>query len=149
MERIKKNKKGWIKIVEAFTSILLIAGILLIILNRVDVTIDISQQIYDSEYAILREIQLNDSLRDEILSLTIPLDGIEDNSPGFPKEINVTIDKRKPDHLGCEAKICQIDGNCILNLPPINRDIFVQSAIITANLDTYSRRELKLFCWNK
>ena len=53
-----KNKKGWLEIVEAFTSVLLIAGVLIILAGnfRAD-TQNFSSQVYDLEHAILREIQ--------------------------------------------------------------------------------------------
>ena len=65
---MRKNKSGWIRIVEAFTMIILITGIFLLILDRGNSTKDFSQEIYDKEQGILREIQLNNSLREGILS---------------------------------------------------------------------------------
>ena len=63
-----RNKRGWIRIVEAFIAVLLVAGILLFVINKGYIgRRDISQQVYDAQLAVLREIQLNDTLRTQIL----------------------------------------------------------------------------------
>ena len=62
------NKKGWIRIIEAFVAILLVAGVVLVVVGRGNFQReDISQIFHDAEFSILREIQLNDTLRNEIL----------------------------------------------------------------------------------
>ena len=64
-----KNKRGWIKIVEAFIAILLLTGIVLFVINRQS---DDVQQVYsliqDAQTSILRNAQLNNTVRTEILS---------------------------------------------------------------------------------
>jgi len=139
---MEKNKKGWIKIVEAFTSVLLIAGVLLIILSEVTTTEDVSQQIYDREYAILREIQLDNDLRKSVLDLDIASENKD-----APADVQLIIDLRKPGFLDCEAIVCSIEDNCILNSAPENKDLFVQSSMISSNSEKYSPRQIKLFCW--
>ena len=34
MQKIKNNKKAWIRIIEAFVALLLITGVLLIVINK-------------------------------------------------------------------------------------------------------------------
>jgi len=64
-----KNKRGWIKIVEAFVAVLLIAGVVLIIIDKEYLKKeDISSEVYDTELKILKEIQLNNTLRENILT---------------------------------------------------------------------------------
>ena len=141
-----KNRKGWIKIVEAFTSILLIAGALIIIINSLGLRVpDSSIFVYDSEYAILKEIQLDNSLRNSILQTTIPAGDDEENN--IPQNVLDKIDLRKPAYLECEAKLCEIQDDCVLNTIPADRNIFVQSAFFGAEQDLYSPRKLNLFCW--
>jgi hypothetical protein len=139
------NKKGWIKIVEAFVAILLIVGVLLIVIDRGDVgKKDISSQIYDIEVAILREIQLNDALRNEILSVTPPIELTEENVAQTWNKIN----NRIPSYLDCKAKICEMEQICELEEYP-EKNIYVQTVLITTTLDIeeIKYRQLKLFCW--
>ena len=142
------NNKGWIKIVEAFVAILLVAGVLLIVINQGYIgKKDISSQVYDVEVAILREIQLNDVLRNEILSVVSPIEVTEDNAP---QTWNKIID-RAPSYLDCKAKICEMDEICELDEYP-GKDVYAQSVAITTTLETPEEkqlRQLKLFCWAK
>ena len=142
-----KNKNGWIEIVEAFASIMLIAGVLIIIAGSLRLeTQNFSAQVYDSEYAILREIQLDNSLRDEILAVSNP--PVEWDNAEFPQDAKSKIIDKTPSHLECVAKLCGI-SKCTSELPPSGEDVFVQSVFIGANLDNYSPRKLNLFCWSK
>lgn len=136
----KKNKKGWIKIVEAFVAILLVAGVFLIVLNKGQVgKIDTSSDIQDTEVGILREIQLDEELRSQILSMIPGESGIEWND--FPNE-------KVPNYLTCKAKICIVGSACVLQGYP-DKDVYSESVIISANLQTFSPKVLKLFCWNE
>ena len=53
-----------------------------------------------------------------------------------------------PDYLNCNAKICGIEDACTID-ENSEKDIYVQSVIITSTLDTLNYRQLKLFCWVK
>ena len=136
------SRKGWISIVEAFTMILLITGILLIILNGESFQKDSSQEIYEEQQGILREIQLNDSLRNDILnSINLPVEWEE-----LTGSVKNKIISKTPGYLECKAKICNENDVCVLN-ENSDKEVFVQKVIITSTLDTYSPRQLKLFCW--
>ena len=140
-----KNHRGWIKIVEAFVAILLIAGVLLIVINKGYIgKKDISSQVYDVEISILREIQLNDTLRNDTLNAEpVPVKWND-----FPPNIKNKILARTPNYLVCEAKICEMDAICKLDEYP-EKDVYAQSVAITAALETYDPKQLKLFCWVK
>lgn len=139
-----KNRKGWMKIVEAFVTVLLIAGFLLIVVNEVNTVPDNSQLIFDLEYGMLRELQLNDDLRTSILGLVLPAEWNDITS-----NVKGNISKRKPNFLDCEAKICEIGDDCLASgSVPSDKEIYVQSAMISANLSDYLPRKIKLFCWN-
>lgn len=144
---LNKNCKGWIKIVEAFIAILLIASALLIVIGKGYVEKDISSEVYEIELSVLREIELDNSLRNIILDrkLDIPIDS---NNADFPIEIMNKINSRIPDYLICEAKICAIDEICFLEEYP-SKDIYAQSVAITATATKYDPRQLKLFCWSE
>jgi hypothetical protein len=137
-----KNKKGWIEIVEAFTAVLLVAGVLLVILNKGSLgKTDISDQVYTTQVSILREIETNSTFRTEILAIsTLPA--------GVPTNINQTIFKRTPNYLTCQGQICALNDKCILTNAP-KKDIYAQAILITSTLQKTDYVQLKLFCWTK
>ena len=140
-----KNKSGFIRIIEAFAMILIITGILLTVLNKGYISkSDNSEKIYEKEQAILRGIQLNNSLRNEILA--------SDNLPvewkNFPPNLKNEVTSEAAINFECEAKICRLNEICGLS-KEIEKEIYVQKTIITANLTKYSPRKLKVFCWEK
>lgn len=143
-----KNKNGWIEIVEAFVAVLLIAGVVLIVLNRGYLQkTDISDQIYDSQLSILREIETNDTMRTEVLSAPAPLP-IEWEDPRFPADVKSRIIVRTPNYLMCSGKICDMNVTCSLSGNK-EKDIYSQSVAISSTLQDLGYRQLNLFCWMK
>ena len=144
-----KDKKGWIRIAEAFVAVLLIAGVLLVIIGEERlVSPNPDSDIYDSQLIILRSIQLEDSLRTSILEASVPVDSSEG---GLPQNVEDKIIALAPDYLECEAKICEITSDCDLDTPP-EKNIYVQKVIITVTETQegdMTPRQLKLFCWMK
>ena len=142
------NNGGWIRIVEAFIAILLVTGVLLIVLGEnFGGNKDYSSEIHDTQLAVLRDIQVNEDLREDILSVTTP---IESRSGNFPLEILAKIDSHIPSYLECIAKICELDLECSLD-DSEDKSIYVQSIVITVikTSDAYDPKQLKLFCWMK
>ena len=151
MKKIKqKNKRAWIRLVEAFIAILLIAGILFLIINQKYIgERDLSAQIYQEEVSILRKIEMNKTLRGEVLGASPPVFWNED---GFPSGVKTKITDEIPSNLDCLAKICEITDVCALEEDfeeEITGDIYVQSVGIFANLTHYAPGQLKIFCWVK
>lgn len=144
---IKYNKKGWIRLVEVFIAIVLLTGVLLIITNKVSSEKDNFQiETSKKELAILRDIELNNTLRTEILSVdssNLPVEwrNFETQFPNVKSRIVYLT----PKNLECQAKICLIDDLCVLK-ELSNGDVYAESVIISANSTTYSPRQLKLFC---
>jgi hypothetical protein len=146
----KKSRHGWIRIVEASVAILIVAGIVLIVLaqNRTEES-SLSSKAYSAETSILREIQLNNSIRDEIigiseLNLPVEWDGFANAAPLTKSKINESI----PAYLECIGKICSTDNPCLFASAP-EETIYAESVVISSNLQTYSPKVLKLFCWEK
>ena len=145
---LKKNRRGWIEIVEAFVAILLVAGVLLVVLNRGgSQRADISNKAYEAELSILREIQTNDTLRAEILGVAEPMP-VEWSDARFPAELKEKITFRTPNYLSCIGKICNMTQICVTSESP-EKDIYSQSVSITSTLQTLGYRKLNLFCWTK
>ncbi len=148
----KKNRKGWIKIVEAFTAILLVSGVLIVILGNIKTeSQDTSLQVYDSEYSILRDTQLDSSLRDSILAVSdgnLPVEWENFETAGL-NAVKTNIESQIPSYLECKAKLCKINDICSLSSTPADKSIYVESIIVSANSNIYNLRKLSLFCWNK
>jgi len=142
-----KNKRGWIRIVEAFVAVLLITGVLLVVMNKGYIgRTDISEKVYDAELSILREIELDDGLREKVMDIDLVLLPLEEGDAEFPPEITLKVMERTPDYLDCSVKICKINDVCGLN-EYLEEDVYAQKVIITATLEKYNPRQLKLFCW--
>lgn len=143
--RILNNKKGWIKIVEAFFSVLLIAGVLLFVINQGYIgKSDISDQVYRSQISVLREIELDNALRLEILSV--------ENGGGVPPNVTNKIKERMPDYLECTSRICALGNNCPIpdesESIVAEKEVYAQAVSISAEGTVYGPVQLKMFCWS-
>ena len=150
---MRKNKKGWIKIVEAFISILIIISVVLIVYNRgYTGTKDLSSQVYPIERTILKEIELSPDFRDKILAVPadrLPIEWENFNSTNNLVDLKTKITSKIPNNLECSAKICELSGNiCDLKIY-IEKDVYAQAVPIAADTNTYSPRQLKIFCYTK
>lgn len=128
-----KNKKGWLRIVEASIAILIIASATLLIIYKepaksaVDVH-EIQRDIL--ELAVLNESIRASILQDDILSVELY---IEENTPS---DWNFTI------------RICEVDEVCGMPFY-INEDVYADEILVAANLTKYSPKKLKMFMWEK
>ncbi|MFH1365239.1 MAG: hypothetical protein ABIH28_01495 [archaeon] len=143
---IFKNKKAFISILEAFIAITLIMTIVVLILQQ-DLLQkrNISAQVYTNELEILRGIQINETYRAEILNSQVPTYW---TNSSFPDKLKGEITLKKPAYLTCTAKICEINQPCFIE-KELEKDVYAQSVIISANATLYSPREFKLFCWER
>ena len=139
-----KNKRGWIRIVEALVAILLIAGFLILIIdNQENGGKDISDKVYMAENAILREVQSNNTYREYILG--IGNTSVEFES--FNDDLKNHITSRVPAYLNCTGKICDFDYDLNCDIDSLKKDIYVRSVMIAADSTTYEPKLLKIFCW--
>ena len=149
---IKMDKHGWLKIIESFIAIILLMGIVLIVLNDENTKKeDVSSEFYNIERGILKEIQLDTTLREEIVGSTGEI-GLDDTN--FPALTKTKIEDKIPTYIACTAKICSPADLCILtdeqitNLGLEEKDIYAESMMITSTLQTFNPRVIKLFCWD-
>src|SRR3972149_8071948 len=138
-----KNRKGWIRIVEAIVAVLIILGVILIVLSKGGVQKeDISEKVYRAEYVILREVELNESLRGEVLSAgPLPIDWLNFD-PGLTNVKN-KITEKTPGYLECEGRVCWLNQTCTTDAYS-GKDVYSKSISITTTLQIYSPRQLKL-----
>jgi len=131
------NKKAWLRIIEAFMAVLIIASVLIIIMLRNPSQLDLADDIYVKQRFILRQVSFNDSLRGEILQgqTTGTEDFIKTLAPG---SWNFTI------------RVCNFDEIC--GIPEsfnLEKEIYVDQILITSNLTYYNPKRLKFFVWIK
>lgn len=141
-----KYKHGWIRLIEVFVAILLLTGVLLIVVDRNNPSKESSAslEISKKEISILRDIELNDTLRTEILNAqSLPVEW-NNFSSGLPNVKN-RIEYLTPPNFKCGAKICWLNRACLID-ELFGENIYAKSVVISANLNKYSPRQLKLFC---
>lgn len=147
-EIFPKNSRAWIRIIEAFFSILLIAGALLIVIYGAREVEFTEPTIYDREIDILREIEVNSAFRGNILDVaSVPVSWNQFEAEGLT-EVKNKIIARTPNYLTCEATLCGITEECSID-NSVLVNIYTSSVGIYANTEKYSPKQLKLFCWEK
>lgn len=142
-----KNKRGWVRIIEVFISITLVAMIVLILVDENIPRDDLSDKVSSMEISILKEIRINESLRGEILNANIPTNWSDFESGGLTG-VKGKIEDSKFSVLECEAKICSLEDQCSQD-SNITKDVYARSGVFSANIDIYSPRQMSLFCWEK
>jgi hypothetical protein len=138
MMKRRMNRKGWVRIVEAFFAVLIILGAVLVIMEKQIQQVDISDVVYEKERSILNVIVNNDSLREDILG-------------GDMTNVNDTITQNFPNTWAFTTNVCNLDEACNENTPD-DRDVYVSETLITASLTQFPEgrsKRLKLFVWRK
>lgn len=151
MEEIyeEKNKRGWVRIVEAFVAILLIAGVLILIVSDRSSNDNLDSRIERIEKNMLDEIRYNDSLRNEIVSLSygnLPLEFVDFEENNLEKVYSF-INEKSTGEFGCSARICSLEDECGFEFEA-DKDVYGMSGIISATLESYSPKQIKIFCWD-
>jgi len=122
---------------------LIIGVIILIVADQNSGGEDVSQGIYQDELAMLRAVQLNDSLREDVVELSsLP---VSTDDSGFPSAVEAKLNERNPGYLDCKAKICAMSAECVI--PNENdEDIYVSQITIFSDLQKYDPKKLILSC---
>jgi hypothetical protein len=131
-----KDRKAWLRIVEAFLAILIIFGAVLVILAKQDPKADIGEGVYERQRQILEIISKNDSLRSSIIA--------EDNS-----KVNAAISTMIPPSWNFAINICNLDNICPNPGSYENKDVYATEVVITSTLTQYSPKKLRFFVWSK
>jgi len=147
LNKIKTNKKGWIKVVEAFMAVLLIGGVIIVIINSNSEvnSEDISSKVYKDEKAMLRAVELDDSCRTSIFSLSDSNLPASLNGSAFPQNVKTKLEQKNPGYLICVAKICKISEECVITNTQ-SKEVYSTYSVIFANLQTYNPRKIVLSC---
>ena len=128
-----KNKRGWIRILEATIAILIIGSVLLVMYSRNIEKDDVSEYAFEIEKEVLADISLKPELRRAVLeeNITVLRDFASEKIPlAFEFEILV-----------CDLGIpCNMDHY-------VEKDVFVEESIISADLQGYGPKKVRLFLW--
>ena len=144
-----KNRRGWIRIVEAFLSIILIIVVLVLVVNQQNTQQNNAPAgIYGYEIYTLRAIELSDTFRSEVLGIadsTLPLNSDNDS---FPNDLRNYVTIFVPSSLSCASQICETNDTCNL-WKNVGTDVYAERVFITSSPTIYNPRQIKLFCWLK
>jgi len=139
-----RNKRGWIKVIEASISILMIASVVLVVLaQNPKLQDEFNTKAIEEENNMLLEIQNNQTLRNEILSHaqdTLTFDQ-DENSNILSKWLFYST----PEYLECSLLSCDPTVSCN-KVSKDSKDLYVKQIVITSNKQTMNPRIVGLFC---
>tara|TARA_Y100000034_G_C6843817_1_gene382057 strand:+ start:99 stop:581 length:483 start_codon:yes stop_codon:yes gene_type:complete len=145
-----KNKKGWLRIIEAVIAIMIVGtAVLYISSNKVNGG-DVGSFISEKQSQIFDVITNDEDYRDEIIGIGLSNGCVKvgrEDGYGFVNFIN----KVMPNNLDYVVNVCGIDeiGNAGL---PEDREIFISESVLSSTLTNYPNeesRKIRLFMWVK
>ncbi len=128
-----RNKKAWLRIVEAFIAILLIASVLIILVARAPRQEEVDT--HEMQRFILEKVSVNETLRGEILS-------------GERTETRDFIEKIIPKQWNFTVEVCEVGDVCGMPFY-VEKEVFADEILISSNLTKYNPKKLKFFVWRK
>jgi len=130
-----KNKKGWIRIAEASTAIMILASVIIVLISRQVEKKGFGEDMYKLQQLILEEAAKNESVRDAVL-----------NSRNLYL-IDNFIDERMPIGIEFNVSICNPSGICNVGTTAVNSEVYVNDILISSLLEQYQPRKLKIISW--
>jgi len=131
-----RNKKAWMRIVEAVIAILIIMGFVLVLVSNQEIKTNVSDEIYEGQVQILDLISEDNVLREDIIS--------EDNT-----NVNNKISQIIPGNWEFATEICDLSDICTSEDTPHEKDVYVTEMVISSDLSTYQPKKLRFFVWMK
>lgn len=137
----EKNRRGWIKIVEAVMAVILVMGVLLTMYMRNSQSRDLAEQAYRIEKDALDKIASSSTLREAVLD--------DDN-----ETINNSIQPYVAGNFQFYTRMCDLgkEESCSFNKPEIldqKKNIYAADRIIVAEGEIFNPRKVRLFLWEK
>jgi len=136
---MKKDRKAWLRVLEAFLAVVIIMGVVLFIMSKQERKVDITDIVHERQDKILNIVSKNETLRSAIIG-TGPAN--EDDLI----VLNSEIERMIPASWNFSTYICEPNDICNMKTPN-DRDVYVSEVLITSNLSTYNPRKLRLFIW--
>ncbi|GEM_PF-3324609 len=144
---MNKNKKAWIRVVEATMGVLLVASVLFVMVARAPKSSE--NNIYETQHFILEQVSKNDALRAQIVQYDTSI--VPQPDPPIV-DVDNFIRGMMPSHLYFKFRVCEVDAACgILSYPAgtEKKEIYADEILITSTLDKYKPKKLRLFVWEK
>ena len=131
------NKKGWLRIVEASISVLIIFSVLIVV-SRTSIP-QASTDLTSTITPILEEIARNVSLREQIVQLG------NGSLPSLQAFVGVRI---KQSTIKYAVAVCNVQEICSMPTYPTGvGNVYAGERIISSTLDTYNPEKVKIFLW--
>ncbi len=143
-----RNKKGWMRILEATIAVLLVTGVLLFVYSEHNLSSKgIDGYASNLQKKILKDISSNVTLRNFVLNDSI----LDSNSPEFLKLNNFVNSSIPQPPFNYSLNICNLGNPCKLDSQvfqdTLSYEIHSEEIIISANIIKYSPRKVRLFLW--
>lgn len=140
-----KNKKGWMRILEATIAVLIVSSVLIMIYSGQPKRTDASEEISNLQKSILSEMAADNNLRSHVLNSEI-----NSNYDMLVQYVRGKI----PSHLNFSLRICSLsEASCKLHedlfKTLIDKEVFVEEVIISTDLSTYNPKKVRLFVWSE
>jgi len=135
---MKKNKKAWLRIVEATIAVLIVASVIFIMIVRAPR--EGESNVREMQRFVLEQVSKNDTLRAEVLN-----EDVGDSSETV-EYINSTL----PGNWGFQIRVCEVEEVCGMQSFPAEaarKEIYGDEIFISSTLQDYSPKKLKLFVW--
>lgn len=134
-----KNKRAYLRIVEAFIAVMLIAGVMTFVFFKQHPQIDQTEKIRETEKIILQKVASEEALRTAVLN-------------GDNQTLNLTIAQYIPPEYIFLFRICDINEICKLERASnyyTDKEIVSEETPISSTLQQYNLKKIKIFVWEK
>lgn len=154
MRKITRNKRGWIRIIEAFIAVVLIASVILIIYQRQVYKPNRDDEIKKIGRGILEDFERTEEMRGVVLALkqneTEDEKGLKPYTEEYVLDPRILgfMNERVPLRLAFEVKVCAPSFICSQN-EYVKKTVYVDEIIISSTLESYGPRKVKLYLWEK
>ena len=133
------NKRGIIRILEAFIAILLILGAVVIVFSKFSSKSLEDQNIIETEKLILEQLAGNAQFRDEVIKMS--------ESSQISPELNNFIANRIPNLYEYEFKVCELQSVC--SASSYHEVVYVHERALSSSIKQYSPKKMKLYVWEE
>lgn len=161
MVGINKNKRGWMRILEATVAVLIVSGVLIVVYSsHIDKGIAPSEYFFSLQRQILADVSTKSDLRLAILNAK---NDTIDNITRIPQDGNFSviyyfIGNRTPQSFGYSVRVCDLNATaCKMNtddyVKTLDRGVFVEDLVISSELGVGSNavyktpKKLRFFIW--
>jgi hypothetical protein len=140
----RRNKRGWIRILEATIAVMVIAGVLLVVYSG---EVEESTARQDSIFILQKQILNQISHKDDFRALVLESSGESTELDNYAREVlgnSLNFSLRICD-LTTPASACNMNSDDFISV--MDREIYVEEIIISGNYATYNPKVVRLFVW--